>query len=231
MIDFKENLEKILKTYKGGSWDLCYYIYNLMLQYPEEQHNSNFQKCCEIIGTIDTDESYLIPKKFSKKEEEQYRLQWGNYIDELLGAIVKMAYYNHYDSEKFYKILWKAAFCDNNLLLSKKDKAFVLFYIAADVAIPYIEMSKTTPMRMDDKEYKEIIDEYEYAIKRCEYILNFPFDQITECATLLLEELDNAKDEKKRVVLFAQIAVRYMRRGEKRRMLETMKRKSHAEDE
>jgi hypothetical protein len=103
-------------------------------------------------------------------------------------------------ASEFYKLLWNTVFSDS-LLTLEKERVFGLLWIIADNGIPYYKLS--TPLSMENEEFKRIIEENKESSDRISYILSIPFEQRTETSSLILQEL-SGKDEVTQAVLLAQ---------------------------
>lgn len=210
----EEKMDKyidILTTWNGELEDLCFELYQMLMKENEEDRLQYFQMICEKMGDIDSDESLEIESYFEEGEIEQLTEIYGKYIDEVINAVRKKIDSQKLPTSAFYKTLWNTVFNDNMLTL-EKEKVFGLLWIIADNGIPYYEIG--TPISMKNEDYKKIVDENKLSLERISYILSIPFEQRTEPASLILQELNEKDDITKAVLLsqaFAMNAKREMR--------------------
>lgn len=191
---------KLLESWDGEIEDLCYEIYNMFMSENKEKRIKCFQFICEKFGEIKSDNSVIIKKYFSDGEIDSLKELYGNYVDEAINSTRKKVVSQKLSASEFYKLLWETVF-DNSLLSLKKEKVFGLLWIIVDNSIPYYELG--TPLSMENEEYKKILEENKESSNRILYILSIPFEQKTEVASLILEEL-SGKDKVTQAVLLAQ---------------------------
>lgn len=195
-----DNYTKILETWSGELEDLCYELYNMLMKENADNRIQCFQFICENIGEIDSDESVQVKEYFSEGEVDRLKELYGNYVDEAINSVRRKVDSQKLSVSEFYRLLWNTVFSDS-LLTLEKEKVFGLLWIIADNGIPYYELS--TPLSMENEEFKRIIEENKESSDRISYILSIPFEQRTETSSLILKEL-SGKDEVTQAVLLAQ---------------------------
>lgn len=195
---------EMLKTWDGEFEDLCFELYDMLKKENESEQIVYFQMLCEMVGTIDSDESIKIEVHYKPEEIEKLKELYGKYIDETINSVRKKVVHNKLEVKNFYELLWNMVM-KNSLLNSEKEKAFGLLWILADNGIPYYELG--TPLSMENDEYREIIENNKESIERIKYILSIPFEQRTEVASLILQELVRCDDYKVQTVLLTQAMV------------------------
>lgn len=201
---------KILETWDGKFEDLCFELYKMIEQENESEQILHFQMICEMIGTINSDKSQNIEPYFEPEEIEKLKMLYGKYVDEVINAVRKKAVYDKLTIQAFYELLWNMVM-KNSMLNSDKEKAFGLLWILADNGIPYFGLG--TPLSMENAEYEEIVENHKESIDRIKYILTIPFEQKTEVASLVLQELFKYNDYKVQTVLLTQAMGIYAKKG------------------
>lgn len=189
----------LLKTWDGEFEDLSFALYDMLKEEKETDKIQCFQLICENIRNIDSDKSRKLESSFVEGEIEKLKNLYGKYIDEVINSIRNKVIYQNLTVDEFYSLLWNMTF-ENAILTSDKEKAFALFWVLLDDGIPYYELGK--PLSMDNDEYKEIFENNRKTIDRIRYILSYPFEQKTEIASLILQEIAS-KEYKVQAVLMS----------------------------
>lgn len=192
---------EILKTWSGEFEDLCFVLYDMLKNENETEQVDYFQMLCEMIGKIESDESIRVDTYFEEDEIDKLKELYGKFIDEAINAVRKKVVYSKSSTHEFYQLLWEMVM-ENSMLCTEKEKAFGLLWILADNGIPYYELG--TPLTMENEEYGEIVENNKESIDRIKYILAIPFEQRTEVASLILQELLMQDDYKVQTVLLTQ---------------------------
>ena len=193
-----EKIDEILMTYVGDDTDLCYYIFNILKQ--SENPGSDLECFMEKIRTRSSDATYSLEKKFSINELQQLDSIYAKYINELLTAMVNKAHLSNWGVGKFYDNLWEKIITDI-LFENDKVKSFVLFKLAQNPLMPYMEIE--SPLSMDDEQFSDILEKNKEIIIKIRHILSLNFTQKTEVASLLLKEIQKNKSFKEQCVILA----------------------------
>lgn len=193
-----EKIERILRTYVGDNTALCYYIFNILNQ--SENPGSGLKYFMEKVRTQNSDETYPLEKKFSNKELQQLDSIYSEYIDGLLVTIVNKAHSSKWNIGKFYDTLWEKLSTDI-LFENEKIKSFVLFKMAQNPLMPYEEIG--SPLSMSNKKFDKIVDRNKEVIIKIRHILSLDFDQKTEVASLILNEIQKNKSFEEQSVILA----------------------------
>lgn len=213
---------ELLKKWDGEFEDLCYELYEMLQKEEEKSQAKIFQNICELVESIDSDRSKKISTYFGKGEINSLKATYGKYVDEVINTVRKKIDSNKLSATQFYELLWDTLE-KSQILFSTKEKAFGLLWILADNGIPYYELGDS--VTMENEEYKEIVDDNIQAIKKIEYILSVPFEQRTQVASLILEEILKKDDYRIRAVLLAQALKMYSQKdnGQIKKFLEMLK--------
>lgn len=193
-----EKIEMLLSTYVGDDTDLCYYIFDILNQ--SENPGSSLGYFMEKVRTRSSDETYSLEKKFSINELQQLDSIYSKYVDELLVAIVNKAHLSKWNVGKFYDILWEKISTDI-LFENEKTKSFVLFKMAQNPLMPYVEIE--SPLSMSDEKFSEILEKNKDLIIKIRHILSLDFTQKTEVASLILDEIQKNKSFEEQSVILA----------------------------
>ena len=193
-----EKIDEILKTYAGDDTDLCYYIFNILKQ--TERPGSGLKYFMEKIRTRNPDATYVLEKKFSINELQQLDSIYAKYTNELLTAVVNKAHLANWSVDKFYNVLWEKL--DTDILFEDdKTKSFVLFKLAQNSLMPYIEIE--SPLSMDDEKFSDILERNKDTIIKIRHILALNFTQKTEVASLILKEIQKNELYEEQCVILA----------------------------
>ena len=193
-----EKIDEILKTYAGDDTDLCYYIFNILKQ--TERPGSGLKYFMEKIRTRNPDATYVLEKKFSIDELQQLDSIYAKYTNELLTAVVNKAHLANWSVDKFYNVLWEKL--DTDILFEDdKTKSFVLFKLAQNSLMPYIEIE--SPLSMDDEKFSDILERNKDTIIKIRHILALNFTQKTEVASLILKEIQKNELYEEQCVILA----------------------------
>ena len=193
-----EKIEMLLSTYAGDDTDLCYYILDILNQ--SENPGSSLEYFMEKVRTRSSDETYSLEKKFSINELQQLDSIYSKYVDELLVAIVNKAHLSKWNIGKFYDTLWEKISTDI-LFENEKTKSFVLFKMAQNPVMPYVEID--SPLSMSDEKFSEILEKNKDLIIKIRHILSLNFTQKTEVASLILNEIQKNKSFEEQSVILA----------------------------
>ena len=193
-----EKIDEILMTYVGDDTDLCYYIFDILKQ--SENPGSGLECFMEKIRTRSSDATYSLEKKFSINELQQLDSIYAKYINELLNAMVNKAHLSSWSVGKFYDSLWEKINTDI-LFENDKVKSFVLFKLAQNPLMPYMEIE--SPLSMDDEQFSDILEKNKEIIIKIRQKLSLNITQKTEVASLLLKEIQKNKSFKEQCVILA----------------------------
>lgn len=193
---------ELLKTWDGTFEDLSFELYRFLKGETREKQVVCFQMLCETVGKVSSDKSRAINTYFNIDDIEKLKELYGKYVDEVINAVRNKVVYDRLEGKDFYKLLWDTIM-NNSMLTSDKEKAFGLLWVLADNGIPYFELGN--PISMEDDEYKAIVEKNKESVDRIKYILSIPFEQRTEMASLVLEELLKHVDFKEQTVMLTQV--------------------------
>lgn len=193
-----EKILALLNNYVGDDTDLCYYVFDILRQ--EEKPEVGLQYFYENIRIKKSNASQVLEKHYSIEELTKMDKLYTQYINDLLLMTVNKAHLEHWNTEKFYGVLWKKIntdlFFDDN-----KIKAFVIFKFAQNMLMPYIEIDD--PLTMKDSAFNDISNQNQLVIMKIRHILSLNFSQKTEVSSLILKELQNVKTFEEQSVILA----------------------------
>lgn len=87
------------------------------------------------------------------------------------------------------------------LFENEKTKSFVLFKMAQNPLMPYVEIE--SPLSMSDEKFSEILEKNKDLIIKIRHILSLNFAQKTEVASLILNEIQKNKSFEEQSVILA----------------------------
>lgn len=205
---------QLLSNFKGEFIDCCYMICNWCdeKEYDFEKQSYCVEILCENYGKIRSTETEIVKSYISKEQKEILTRNYGKLVDEMLNATLRKAYYNGFLCEEFYRTLW-IGLCNSGVITSLDERAFAMYYIAIDRKIPYFYLKKGVLMSNDD--YQRCLSENDAAIQKIRFILYSDFSQKTEEASLIIDELINARNYEDQIILMTSI-LNTMRNDQKR---------------
>ena len=187
-----DSIKKLLDTYHGKTYDLCFEIIEKFGDNP-----SVFEFVCENFNSRSQEKTYEIPAHFSESDIEYFESIYGDTVNVLLTQTIKQCNAGLIKPEDFYTSLWESY---KNNFISIEEKAFALYYTIIDVMIPYHYLGKA--LSMSNSRFQELLAENKESIEKLKYIKESKFKQYTERASLILNCLDAIQDfESKAVIL------------------------------
>lgn len=202
----QSNLGKInfLVSHAKADINLCRAAYQLLSKADREERPVLLEKFIRGYRSTKTDATLDIPAIFNDEMEHAYMRRYQRIVDGHLEELLNAGF----SVEKFYIELADYIMSDKHLL-DDGARAFAIFDCCIDRRFPYACVDLTSGIQMENEEYARYINILENEIDRINYILSANLQQKTERASLLLEELDNCDDFKKRTVLLSTILNRY----------------------
>ncbi|MBQ3558421.1 MAG: hypothetical protein IJA07_02760 [Agathobacter sp.] len=195
-------IERLMRKSSGRIIDLCYEVIDIVKNENfEEQVNqiTFFLKNFDIEKDVDTVE---LTQRITNEEIENLKELYGEYVDSVLETAWKKAYNKSLKEEEFYELLW-SGIIKSNILSEIEEISFALYYIIIDVRIPYFPLEQG--LKMPEKDFKKVLVSNFEIFKKIRFILSSSFDQKTEEASIILNEIYKLKSEEERVVLLAAI--------------------------
>lgn len=105
---------------------------------------------------------------------------------ELVNSFIEFFVAQQETSEAFYKSMWESIQSDI-FFPTDASKVFAFYYVIIDRRVPYFKLEQG--YRMSNETYNKLRKKYTTLLKRVRYISNAEFEQKTERASLLLNEL------------------------------------------
>ena len=188
---------ELFRNNNEREWDIVAKIYEMICK--EENQGRALQEFLEysMEEYEDIEETINIPVYFTKQEIQVLEKNCGQLIE---GALNKLIL-ERLPKTDFYQKLWKKIIVENSMLEEEKEKRFALYYIWKDNRIPYFDISGG--LTMSNEEFKEICKYKEELLKKVNFVFSINFLQRTQRSSLLLEIVNECKDEKERAVVLA----------------------------
>ena len=197
-----EKLMNLITTYEGRDVDLCYYIFEHLKSLDKEEAVEGLKNFFEEIKKVKSSQTLELEIRVTEDDLRQYHKIYGNYISELLKALVKKAHLNGWTVDKFYEDLWEILI--NDRMFSEDNIcAFAILCLAQSPLLPYVELGKS--VEMDNDKFSSLIQAQILTIQKIQHILGLGLEQKTEVASLILDELLHIQDREKQIVLLAVI--------------------------
>jgi hypothetical protein len=193
-VEYYEDLMEILEHGKGSKVDRATSIVQLIQQAPGHNRGSLLRMACENWDTAESDNSVILPSLVSEDDVKQLKEKNGKLVDSLLEGIIA----GNPSEDDFYQRLWEVI--NSAVFHEEKVRYFALYWVLIDMRIPYFCLSEGISMSND--RYKELSNKLGMRRAKIRFVAKRSFDQKTQQASLLLEELDQVSGEE-RVVLMA----------------------------
>lgn len=202
----KIQMNKILSTTDNDGINVCYIVFNLICQSDKTDQPILFEYFCNIYGTIDSNEEKPVPKEITSQELVILK----NHLKDFVNGKLQSTINRDLEETLFYKNIWDFI-TDTINFSNNKEMAFALYWIVIDRKIPYFRLSGT--LRMSNEEFSSAQDKLIRSIQKIRYILASDFDQKTEKAYHLLQELDLYNESPNhKAVLMARIISEFEKR-------------------
>lgn len=192
----KEYLKKA--AYKNSIWNFVGSYYKLYLEKGEsaEQILQDFILLLKWDGT--SNESFDVETMYQLDEYHQTSKDVFPVVQKIIGNLVT----ENLDETVFYEKLFAKTF-DDILFASELEKICSLTILILDPKIPYYKLGPA--LQMGNEEFGEISKSIQEEISKAIFALQFGYSQKTELASQLYNIVKEQKDEKKRIVLIANI--------------------------
>lgn len=183
---FQKKMAEVMRNNSLGALDKCWEIYGLI----EECEQSATALRCFIEFSVQQAEQNGN-EHISKRKLKLFLSNGREVVWEIVGQLM-----NHrLSEEEFYDLLWQTI-NQGAMFIDKEERVMALFMCKCDKRLPYYELGEG--ISMENEEYKAYFDKLKTEILRVKFIVNGQFEQRTQQASLLVEELEkvNGKEEK-----------------------------------
>jgi hypothetical protein len=197
-------IDDLLRRFSGEVIELCYKLYELVSSIKNDECLIKIiSYLCEAFGTVQTDNSVDDKPQFISYDElnELQNLK-GDLVDEMLISLLKQGIQQKYSKEKFYAELWHKVI-GNPIFSTKKEKVFTFYYILIDKRIPYYVIDEG--LRMNDVQFGNVLIKKKDLIRKMYFVLELPYEQKTQEASLVLTDILKQDSFEEQVVLMASI--------------------------
>lgn len=199
--DYKNEIERLLKTLKGEQIDICAEIYHCIIAAPEDQAEL-FQFFLEISEDIESEGNVEAQQVFTKGACLDYRDRYGKIVDGILEKILLQ----RKTPDEFYEELWKSI--NSEIFFdTEQSRIFALYYVWIDARIPYYKLQDG--LSIDKETYIETAKKISEKVRHARFILCCGLKQWTQVTSLLCELLDETENETEKAVLLASILQLY----------------------
>lgn len=197
-MDYEQTLRTYLSTCSGNVLDVFYEIYQIIKEVGPDEQPKAIMCFLELMMSTDSDASHRvikkyytdvqrdrIMKKFLKKGVQQM-------ISEEASAMAQA------DAQplEFYRSVWGKL---RALCRSDRESAFALFLLADNDLVPYRPVG--IGISMSDEKYMTIAKRLQETIfPDSQYILRLHYEQKTQTASLLVDQLLSLKDRASQAV-------------------------------
>jgi hypothetical protein len=165
------------------------------------QSAQSFDEKCEllIIALVERDDVPKVPKALPNIGiAEDLWDQLSKSHSDMINGHLKMAFFKSQTVKDFAKEIFRLI----DFFESENEKTYCLAKALFSPYIPYRQLPGT-PVHMTNAEFKQTIESERARIQLIEYIIELPFDEYSERASMLLQVLDDTTDKNVRVALLA----------------------------
>lgn len=177
-----DQLSSFLSTADGSIFSICAGLYNIILGADTAQRPVLFEKAINLYEDIDSDETIKAPVSPYDGQKKVLKEKYGDIVNSFIEFFISQK-----DStEVFYENIWQAIQSDI-FFPTEGAKVFAFYYVVIDSRVPYFELEQG--YGMSNESYRKLREKHAALLKKVRYILNAEFDQKTEQASILLQEL------------------------------------------
>lgn len=179
---FVDQLTNFLASADGSTFNICAGLYDIILRADEIQRPVLFEKAINLYEDIDSTETLKVPISPYDGQKKVLKEKYGDIVNSFIEFFVSQK-----DStEIFYANMWQAIQSDT-FFPTDASKVFAFYYVVIDSRVPYFELDQG--YGMSNESYRKLRKKHAALLKKVRYILNTEFEQKTEHASLLLQEL------------------------------------------
>lgn len=179
---FVDQLSDFLSTADGSTFNVCAGLYNIILGAEEIQHATLFERAINLYEDVDSAKTNKVPVSPYDGQKKVLKEKYGDIVNSFIEFFVSQK-----DStENFYANIW-SSIQNDTFFPTEASKVFAFYYVVIDRRVPYFELDQG--YRMSNESYRKLRKKHATLLKKVRYILNTEFEQKTEQASILLQEL------------------------------------------
>lgn len=202
-MDYLKEIKDYLSACSGKIMNVYYELYKIVEQMNENEQPAAIKFICEHIDSIDSDSSYEVTKDYYT-DEQLKRISQKFAETNLHGKISSLAEKSAKEKlppAEFYTLLWSKM---KQTYKTKRERALLLYELTKNDLIPYKAVG--TGLSMSNEEYRQILTDIgEELLGETEYILALDYEQKTQSASLLVDNLIKLNDRSKQSVYMSMI--------------------------
>lgn len=145
-------------------------------------------------------------KNENHKDFTNFSKQNGKLINSLISVLVSDSLQKSIQPEEFYKALWDKVI--SNPIFENTKIYYVFFEVISNELIPYFNVKLADGILMEDDIYISVQKKISQDINRILFILALDFEQKTQEASLILDEILSHDSFEERTVLLARLISR-----------------------
>ncbi len=203
-MNYEEIIKDFLSKCNGRIVDVLYELYNVILSFDENEQPKALKFLCENFFEIESDLTYSIDKNYYSDEQITISLKrLVGEFDEYIKKIAMDYSKKELDPMVFYENIW-GYIQSSRVCKSKRDRAIALALLVKNEFVPF--MSVGIGLNMTNEKYNTIIDSIgSEKVQHVEYIMSVEYNQLTQRASLLIDELSSLETKEEKTVLLALI--------------------------
>lgn len=190
----------------NAGFSLCESAYSLICTAPAPSRPKLLQDFLYGFCFTETEGDVALPDVLAHDEEEklvrEYLPKVTRFVDVLVGE--------NPTEQEFYETLWEYIETDECLNHPYGRAAAVFVCGAFDPHIPYYHVETEGSLSMDQQTFRKIMGEFDPAVlHKLEFVLEHPFRQKTQQASVILKMLDDCSNLEHKCVLMSRILSRF----------------------
>ena len=202
-MDYKLELKTYLSTCSGKVLNVFYEIYQIIKATEKELQPEAVMYFIDILNSTDSDESHRVTKEYytdAQLDKIREKFQKKN-IQKLIYDEATDSSKNNVQPIEFYRKIWNklCSYCRND-----KETAYVLFVLVDHDLIPYRNVG--IGISMSDEDYAAGAKKIRTTIfKDTMYIFSLRYEEKTQQASLLLDQLLSLEDKNLQTIYMSMI--------------------------
>jgi hypothetical protein len=196
-------LDDLLTTIRASDIDKAFYSLCIIRKAQTESQAELLRYLAEHWDDAVSSDERQIEAKIDTNQEKELVRNYARIVDEMLSALV----FRNLGESVFYSELWNLV--NNPFFPDDRVKSFALYWILIDEKTPYFQVGEG--IRMSDDEFRVRARSVSRNYAKVRFIVSRKFEQRSERAALVLQELESISDEVDRAVVLALLLRRFER--------------------
>lgn len=197
-MDYEQALRTYLSTCSGNVLDVFYEIYQIIKEVGPDEQPKAIMCFLELMMSTDSDASHRVTKKYYTDVQRDRIMKkfLKKGVQQMISEEASAMAQADAQPLEFYRSVWGKL---RALCRSDRESAFALFLLADNDLVPYRPVG--IGISMSDEKYMTIAKRLQETIfPDSQYILRLHYEQKTQTASLLVDQLLSLKDRASQAV-------------------------------